>query len=498
MKYDFLILSSGKTEDNAMQLYKNLSEKGAKCITNADPKQRAKSLFESVSTSGNIFVLVPSEIDLEEDEQFLELLDATYIENAEIKAVFVNGNEIPEELLLYLGRRDAMDLEEAKDFNMDYLSVDHISPQNSFNAPVQNQNTEVISGNIDSIPNSIDIEQKDNQIREFLANAENVLNGQFQLNDDEAKEFMSTLTEMADTGNIDAIYWLGRFYRNGIIVEEDLVKATTLYETAANAGHPDAKEKLARMYLEGQITRKNLISGQVVTEESNPVKALNLFEESANSDNAESCRIMGVFYLDESENELERRKYNINIQPDNQKAIFYFEKGAQLDHRTCLLIVAEHYQTGQIVFKNYEKALKYWKRAAELGSLEAIRNMGLFNANGSNGAPKSEQEALMWYRKAVETYNDPQSKYNIGLIFFRNQDFSQAEYWFEQVLNSDEKQTEYGDIKYNADYVVELKRKALSELKDINPKKYMTKTEKGLMGLIKGMEFLGIGGGEPI
>lgn len=499
MKYDFLILSSEKTEDTALQLCKDLSEKGAKCITNVDPKQRAKSLFEAVSASGKVLVLVPSEIDLEEDEQFLELIDGAYVEGTEINSVYISGNEIPEQLLLYLGRRDAIDLEEAKDFNMESLKEHKISQQNSFNASVQNQDTEVISGNIGSNENSIDIEEKNEQIREFLANADNVLYGQIQLNEDEAKEFMSTLTEVADTGNIDAIYWHGRFYRKGIIVEEDLEKATTLFETAANQEHPDAKAELGLLHLNGKIRRKNKITGEIIVEAPNMEKGIQLLNEALNLGHYWAPYFLGSIYDPNPECDTFRHEWKININPDLNRAIDYYKKGAEVNNCQCIYALGNAYLQGKGVFKDRNKGWQLIEKSAELEYIPALLRLadhyqGKGMTYDDSGAL---QQSIDLYRKIVEKTGDPEIMGLIACLYkFANQSYD-SEYWYDLVYQINPDITQYGDKTYQKSEIEKFKSQALEELKSLNPKKYMSKGEyntvKALNGLLKGMEFLGIG-----
>ncbi len=87
-------------------------------------------------------------------------------------------------------------------------------------------------------------------------------------------------TELAKTGDADAVAWLGRCYFNGIGVEVDYDKAFTLFSKAAEKGNPWAINGMGACYKDGSGTTKNLRlaveSFRRAAEMNHPLATLNL------------------------------------------------------------------------------------------------------------------------------------------------------------------------------------------------------------------------------
>lgn len=65
--------------------------------------------------------------------------------------------------------------------------------------------------------------------------------------------------------------------------------------------------------------------------------------------------------------------------------------------------------------KNYEEALKWWEKAAQLGETAAQYNLGHMYHAGE-GTDKNESKAFYWYRKSAEG-GHPGGQYNIGVYY---------------------------------------------------------------------------------
>lgn len=69
--------------------------------------------------------------------------------------------------------------------------------------------------------------------------------------------------------------------------------------------------------------------------------------------------------------------------------------------------------------KNYGEAYKWYRKAAELGNVEALTDLGKFYQNGW-GVAKSYTDAMKWYRRAAEL-GDPVGQYLVGLMYENGQ-----------------------------------------------------------------------------
>jgi TPR repeat protein len=65
------------------------------------------------------------------------------------------------------------------------------------------------------------------------------------------KEALAIIEPAAEKGNVEAAYWLGQMYENGLGVKMDPDTALTWYRKAAEGGWSDAKFKLGEIYFTG-------------------------------------------------------------------------------------------------------------------------------------------------------------------------------------------------------------------------------------------------------
>ncbi|MCG8649621.1 MAG: SEL1-like repeat protein, partial [Pirellulales bacterium] len=64
--------------------------------------------------------------------------------------------------------------------------------------------------------------------------------------------------------------------------------------------------------------------------------------------------------------------------------------------------------------KNFAKAAKWYRKAAENGNTQAMNNIGLLYARGQ-GVRKSTATAVRWFRKGAEA-GEPEAMYNLGAL----------------------------------------------------------------------------------
>jgi uncharacterized protein len=77
-------------------------------------------------------------------------------------------------------------------------------------------------------------------------------------------------------------------------------------------------------------------------------------------------------------------------------------------------------------------ALTWYKKAAQLGSLDAETDIALLYANGK-GVPRDSAQAVVWFRRAADG-GDPSAQYNLALMYERGEgvprDYHEAVRWF--------------------------------------------------------------------
>ncbi|WP_120953190.1 SEL1-like repeat protein [Helicobacter sp. L8] len=252
---------------------------------------------------------------------------------------------------------------------------------------------------------------------------------------DQKKAFQN-YQKAAKMGNVGAYVALAGFYECGFksgdfMVAKNLPKALEYYHKAGKMGNSKAYRDLGSLYEYGDCAPKDI------------KKAIQYYKQSALMGNVEACIILGDMY--ESGREVSK---------DAQKAIEYYKKAGESGHkheigevfgaRDGYLSIADMYVIGEGVpqddqkaleyyqkayhskadaykalgsayrgygagmtkdlpasVRNTPKALKYLKKAAELGSLDAYVDLGDMYKWGE-GVPKDDDKAVDYYWKACD------------------------------------------------------------------------------------------------
>ncbi len=124
------------------------------------------------------------------------------------------------------------------------------------------------------------------------------------------------------------------------------------------------------------------------------------------------------------------------VQRDKAEAVYWFIKAAEAGDQSAQYNLGVLFATdkelpdeypkmenGEIYFEvgvgpqtsNLEKAVKWYKMAAEQGHVSAQLNLGVMYNQGS-GAPQDYKEAAKWYQKAAEQGNT-KAQLNLGILY---------------------------------------------------------------------------------
>lgn len=98
------------------------------------------------------------------------------------------------------------------------------------------------------------------------------------------------------------------------------------------------------------------------------------------------------------------------------------------------------YENGRGTSKNYDNALKWYRKAADKGYAKAQNNMGGMYYEG-RGVAKDYKTAYNWYKKAAEQ-GDETAQSNLGIMYFNgqgvNKDYNEAASWFHKAAEQGE------------------------------------------------------------
>ena len=187
-------------------------------------------------------------------------------------------------------------------------------------------------------------------------------------------------------GNIAAANLLGNMYREGIYpLEKDMDKALEYYEKASAANYVFAINNI----------------GKYEEEKGNLKEAYEYYLKSADLGESWACNKMGEAY-----------RLGI-IEQDMDKAFKYYNKALDTNHRVLRYyayynLAKYFYINGyDIVAKDYNKALEYYRIASEHDVLEA--SVELFYIYAKDYMRKKDQysfDKIMHYKKVIESHKN--------------------------------------------------------------------------------------------
>lgn len=196
-----------------------------------------------------------------------------------------------------------------------------------------------------------------------------------------------------------AIHWLLKGYQYEdaystyqlaslcLFVDEykDIEKGMFYLEKAVEQKYPDALVCKANLYANGNIL------------EQNQEESTKLLKQAIEEGSGYAAYRLGSLY--------ENGTLSDNQQPDYQTALAYFEKAAELNEVFGIESAGRYYLTGVTGEKNIEKALEYYRRGQQMGSGYCMVELAFMYEEG-NGVEQDLQKMFELIMNAVEREYD--------------------------------------------------------------------------------------------
>lgn len=238
---------------------------------------------------------------------------------------------------------------------------------------------------------------------------------------DAAFRFLSTA---ARGESCNALFYLGRCYRNGWGTEADAAKAAELWRRGAALGDLDCMESYARSLAEAgelrqafRMWKKAAAAGSEDGEfkiaycydvgegvRQNQVKANALYRailEKRESDAA--AYNLGYNYL-----------YGCGTEENNEQAFRYLSMAAQQGSKNALLYLGRCYRNGWGTEPNIREAIRLMEQAAQYDFTSAMRDLGYIYYYGEGGIPRDFRAAAQWWHRGAE-HGDADSMFEYGI-----------------------------------------------------------------------------------
>ena len=230
--------------------------------------------------------------------------------------------------------------------------------------------------------------------------------GEIQEDEKLMKEGFNALKKKVDSGDIHYENSLGYAYEFGIGTSLNIKEAMKYYEMAARQNNAIGMTNLADLYIqENKLKKAKPLLVKAAEKEygyaqyllamnffdlysENNKEALFWLERAANNDEPEALYQLGVYYSEGGEADL-------------AKSIKYYQRAAELNHADAALALSYLYDEGISVEQDDDKALFFLKKAAELENQEAIDELASMALSGQGNMDAKEAE--YWIKKAGYT-----------------------------------------------------------------------------------------------
>lgn len=275
----------------------------------------------------------------------------------------------------------------------------------------------------------------------------------------------------------DGQFHLGQMYMEGAGTKKNVTKAMDLYFKSADQGNVDAQLRLGCMYMHGngvqkcnhlavhwlqkaadqEDTKAEGFLGCIYTGDDVTVRALGkgvkLLHKSAGKGFSEAQNRLGYIYwkgIHVITNEIEAQRLlrsaadqehtmaqinlaRLYLENKNKKekaakhreAVALLEKAAEKRHPDALTLLADlHMQGASVVNKDFARAMELYKLAAELGDVQAHRQLGLIY-NSDLFMPADYELSRRHFEQAAKQ-GDPIAHYHLGLRFREDHQLSSA------------------------------------------------------------------------
>ena len=228
--------------------------------------------------------------------------------------------------------------------------------------------------------------------------------GEIQEDEKLMKEGFNALKKKVDSGDIHYANSLGHAYEFGIGTPLNIKEAMKYYEMAAKQNNAIGMTNLADLYIqENKLKKAKPLLVKAAEKEygyaqyllamnffdlysENNKEALFWLERAASNDEPHALYQLGLYYGEKA---------------DLAKSIQYYQRAAELNYGDALLELYYIYGEGIGVEQDDDKALFFLKKVAELGNQEAIEELAAMALSGQGNMDAKEAE--YWIKKAGYT-----------------------------------------------------------------------------------------------
>ena len=188
---------------------------------------------------------------------------------------------------------------------------------------------------------------------------------------------VAQLLSAAQSGDVHAMFELGRRYNRGDDIAQDQQAAIHWLRQASDNDHLPAARVLGTVLL--KTGQKDAI-----------VEAKSLLQSTAERGDMKACAWLGWVALTDDYGD-----------PDYAMARRWLEKAASLGHSRSMGNLGWMYSQGLGVPRDQEEAFRWYHKGALLGDVSSMGNLGWLYSQGL-GVQQDDEEAFDWFSKTAE------------------------------------------------------------------------------------------------
>ncbi len=192
---------------------------------------------------------------------------------------------------------------------------------------------------------------------------------------EKGEEPADSLVALAEQGDAEAQYELGRLYYFGDSVAQNYEKAAKWFTKAAEQGFVEAQCMLGLCYNTGEGVEKD------------SVKGIGLITKAAEQGLVDAQFFLGHCYY-----------YGIIVEQDYKKAVEWWTKAAEQGHADAQYNLGWRYYEGEGVEQDYKKAFEWFTKAAKKGDPLAVGALWYYYIES---VAQNYEKADEWFIKAM-------------------------------------------------------------------------------------------------
>ncbi len=238
-------------------------------------------------------------------------------------------------------------------------------------------------------------------------------------------EDLSPLEERATTGDPEAETTLGLAYHAAVLLRKNDAEALRLLQKAADQGFMAAQESLGIFAETG-----------IGMEKPAPLEALEWYQKAVQQGSLDAATNIALMYSG-----------GIGIPKDQAQALIWFHRAAEGGDATAQYNLALIYRRGKGVPQDYKEFIHWLTAAAEQNVLPATLDLADICLHPLDGTAPDVSRAIHYYQKAAELGSVP-AEAMLGNIFASDlvgkPDYEQAVKWYRKAAEQGHPDAEFG------------------------------------------------------